>query len=421
MSSANPTPAPETPVNPCLRFVARQPILTVDEQVFGYELFFRDGIEDYFRLPSKDTASRAVLDTSLLMGLDVLCDSRRAFLNCTRDTLLKDYVTLLPSRQAVVEILESVAPDDLVKAACVRLKEAGYVVALDDFVPDDPRIPLLEFADVIKVDLKAMQASEIPCMTKKYGGNTRRLLAEKVETREEFEVCKKAGYFYFQGYFFRRPELLQAREIPANRFNYLRLLQLVSKPEVEPRELEEIIKGEASLCYRLLRYLNSAAFGFSREIQSVRHALAMLGEREVRRWIRLVATLGAAERKPSDLVLSALVRARFCELLASKLPHAESDLFLIGLLSMMDAILEVPMGVVLEGISLEREIKAVLLGQESRLSPVYQIMVSQEDSDWSRLNQLCKELKIPEAFALDARWKAMEWAHEMTSSLPAHE
>jgi EAL and modified HD-GYP domain-containing signal transduction protein len=408
-------PAPATTGNQLSRYVARQPILTSNEQVFGYELLFRDGVADYFRNGDPDAASRHTLDTSMLMGLDILCDGRHAFINCTSDTLMKDYVTLLPSGQAVVEILESVPVDDRVKAACVRLKEGGYTIALDDFVADDPRAALVEFADIIKVDLKETSPTEQAALVKRYGGPRRHMLAEKVETREEFNACRKAGFSYFQGYFFRRPELLHAREIPKNQLNYLRLLQAISHEEIEAKEIEDIIKGEASLCYRLLRYLNSAAFSFASEIHSVRHGLAILGEREVRRWVRLVAALGAGQNKPSDLVLSALVRARYCELLAPKVSHGDSDLFLMGMLSLMDAILEIPMGVVLEGINLDRETRAVLLGQKSLLDPVYQLMLAQEIADWPKLSELCAQLRLPETLATDCHWQAMQWAREMTT------
>jgi c-di-GMP-related signal transduction protein len=397
-----------------LRYVARQPILALDEKVYGYELLFRDGVEDYFRNPDVEAASRGTLDTSLLMGIDVLCDGRRAFINCTRDTLLKDYITLLAPQQAAVEVLESVPVDDLVVAACQRLKAAGYVIALDDFGVDDPREPLTGFADIIKVDIRATSVEDCAAMVKRYTPKRCRMLAEKVETQEEFLTAKKAGFSYFQGYFFRRPELMQAREIPANQVNYLRLLQALSRPELEPRELEDAIKGEASLCYRLLRYLNSAAFGFRTEIKSIRHALAILGEREVRRWLRLVVTLSAGQNKPSDLVLSALVRARFCELLTPQVKHGESDLFLVGLLSLMDAILELPMGVVLEGISVDSETKTVLLGQPGVLSPVYQLMLAQEAGDWQSVASANASLHLPESFASDCHWKAMQWAREVT-------
>ena len=406
------------PVNPdrrLSRYVARQPILSGNEQVFGYELLFRDGIEDYFQSPDPDAASRSTVDTSMLMGLDVLCDGRRAFINCTRDTLLKDYVTLLPPGQAIAEIVQSVEADDLVEAACVRLKKAGYWIALDDFVPDDPRAALAKFADIIKLDVTTTSAEERAALLKRYGTPACHMLAKMVETREEFSSCQKAGFSFFQGYFFRRPELLHAREIPKNRVNYLRLLQAISHDEIDIKEIDAIIKGEVSLCYRLLRYLNSAAFGFSSEIHSIKHGLSILGEREIRRWVRLVAALGAGQGKPSDLVLSAMVRARYCELLGSNIPHGESDLFLVGLLSLMDAILEIPMGVVLEGISLDRETRAVLLGQKSQLDAVYRLMLFQEVADWPKLSELSAQMKLPESLLTECHWKAMQWAREMTA------
>ena len=167
-------------------------------------------------------------------------------------------------------------------------------------------------------------------MIKRYGPWRSRLLAEKVETRQEFLEARKAGFVYFQGYFFRRPELMTARDIPANRINYLRMLQAVSKPELDSREIEGVIKSEASICYRLLRYLNSAVFGFPSEIHSVRHALSILGEREVRRWVRLIATLGAGQGKSSELVLSALVRARFCHCFTMPSPKLFNTTTLTG-------------------------------------------------------------------------------------------
>lgn len=398
------------------RFVARQPILTADEKTFGYELLFRDGVENYFCNGDSEQASRSTLDTSLLMGLDVLSNGRRAFINCTRDVLLKDYITLLPPALAGVEVLETVPADDLVVAACERLKQAGYMVVLDDFAMNDPREPLVSLAHMIKVDLRTTSIEDAAAIVKRFGSKNCHMLAEKVETRDEFLAAKKAGFSYFQGYFFRRPELMQAREIPANRANYLRLLQAISRPELDTKELEDAIKGEASLCYRLLRYLNSPVFGFSSQVKSIRHALAMLGERELRRWLRLVVTLSATQNKPSDLVLSALVRARFGELLAPKIKHGESELFLVGLLSLMDAILDVRMGVVLEGISLDHESRAVLLGETSALSGFYRLMLAQETGDWKAVAELNAELHLPDSFVAESHWTAMQWAREMVGA-----
>jgi c-di-GMP-related signal transduction protein len=289
------------------RFVARQPILNREQQVFGYELLFRDGIENFFRASDMEAAARHTLDSTLLMGFDVLCDGQRAFINCTRDLLLKDGITLLPSSQTVVEVLETIEPDDLVIAACERLKIAGYSIALDDYVANDRREPMVPLADIIKVDFERTTPEERAALVRRHGGLRCRMLAEKVETQAQFQAAQEAGFVYFQGYFFRRPEVMKTREIPANRVNYLRLLEAVSRPDMDIREVEGLIKQEASVLYRLLRYLNSPMFAFSNEIHSVRHALTILGERETRRWIRLVALISAGVLKSTDLVLSALV------------------------------------------------------------------------------------------------------------------
>lgn len=397
-----------------MRYVARQPIFDREEKVFGYELLFRDGLENAFT-GDNDEASRATLDRSLLMGLDVLCDGRRAFVNCTRDTLIKGLVTLLPSTITVVEILESVPSDPDVIAACQSLKDAGYLIALDDYVADDPREALAEIADIIKVEMQLTTEEQRLALIKRFGPTRCRLLAEKIETHAEFVRARDQGFVYFQGYFFRRPEMMNTHDMPANRMNYLRMLQEVSRPDLDSGALEKLIKAEASVCYRLLRYLNSAIFGFKSEIHSVRHALSMLGERDVRRWVRLVAAVGAGQETTSDLVLSALVRARFGELLSARVPHGDSDLFLLGLLSLIDAMLEMPMEEVLEKLPLDHETKAVLLGQPSLLRPVYQLMLARESGEWAASAELSRSLHLDNDDVAGFYWQAQQWAREVSN------
>ena len=400
---------------PGQRFVARQPIFDRTQKVFGYELLFRNGVENCFNA-DPEAASRSTLDSSLLFGLNTLCDNRRAFINCTRDVLVKEMITLLPPEQTVVEILETVEPGDRVIAACKRLKESGYLIALDDFAPNDPRASLCDLADIIKVDFRDTRVEERAGLMRKYGSNKRRMLAEKLETPQEFRQARDMGFVLFQGFFFRRPEVLTAREVPANKLHYLRLLEMVCRDELDMRELEGLIKKEAAICYRLLRYLNSPLFGFSLEIKSVRHAMAILGERELRRWIRLVVTVGAAEQKCSELVLAALGRARFCELLSAHV-QSGSDLFLMGMLSVMDAILEVPMEVLLEQVPVAKDTKLALLGQVSPLRPLYQLMLAQESGEWEASMQLATQLKLTDDEVADRWWQAMQWAQSVTAGV----
>jgi c-di-GMP-related signal transduction protein len=399
-----------------LRYVARQPIFDREEKVFGYELLFRDGLENAFS-GDTDEASRATVDRSLLMGLDVLCDGRRAFVNCTRDTLIKGLITLLPSASTVVEILEDVPPDPDVIEACQSLKEAGYLIALDDYVAEDARGPMAEMADILKVEMPATTWEQRQALVRQFGGRGCSMLAEKVENHADFERAREMGFSYFQGFFLRRPETLSTREMPANRLHYMQMLKEVSRPEMDVVRLEKLVKSEASVCYRLLRYLNSAAFGFKSEIHSIRHALTIMGERDLRRWVRLVAAVGAGEDTTSDLVLSALVRGRFGELLASRVEHGESDLFLLGLLSLIDAMLEMPMADVLERIPLDQETKAVLLGKPSVLRPVYQLMLAHESGEWDAAAQLCESLRLENEDVAACYWQAQEWAREVSSAM----
>jgi len=414
-STAASAPARPSPKGIKLRYVARQPIFDRDEKVFGYELLFRDDMENMFHNVDPDIASRTTLDSSLLVGLDVLCDGRRAFLNCTRETLIGGLVTLLPSHSTVVEILETVPVDDEVVAACQRLKEAGYLIALDDFVSNDPREPLAEMADILKVDIKLTTLEQRAALIKKHGPWRCRMLAEKVENHAEFVAARDQGFVYFQGYYLRRPEMMTTHDVPANALNYVRMLQAVSRADLDVPELDKLIKTEASICYRLLRYMNSARFGFKSEIHSVRHALAILGDHEVRRWVRLIATVGAGQDKTSDLVLCALVRARFGELLAPTVRHGESDLFLLGLLSMLEVMLEMPMSEILAKIPVDSETKMVLRGEPSELRPLYQLMLAHESGEWEAARSICDSLHIDADAVAASYWQAQEWAREVSS------
>lgn len=405
--------APGREIKP-FRYVARQPIFDDKEKVFGYELLFRDGLENAFH-GDVNEASRATLDSSLLMGLDVLCDGRLAFVNCTRDVLIKGLVTLLPPTSTVVEVLESVPADPDVVKAVTQLKESGYTIALDDYVDHDPREAMVDLADILKVEMKLTTLEQRSALVRRFGHKRCRLLAEKVENRAEFDQARDQGFVYFQGYFFRKPEMVTTHELPANRLNYLRMLQEVSRPEFDLRALESLIKSEATVCFRLLRYLNSAVFGFQSEIHSVRHALSILGEREMRRWVRLIAAVGAGQDKTSDLVLSALVRGRFGELLSLRVPHGESDLFLLGLLSLIDVMMEMPMDALLDKLPLDHETKAVLLGQPSPLRPVFRLMLAHESGEWEAAAEISQSLRLDPEDVAGFYWQAQQWARELSS------
>jgi len=401
---------------PC---IARQPILTADENVFGYELLFREDPEQNRFVSDRETATCQTIDTLNSIGLDVLCDGALAFVNCTQQMLVKEYFLLLPPDEIVLEIQENVPADASVVGACQRLKHKGYFIALDNFVPGDAREALVPYADFLKVDIRKVPGAGAAALAKQHGSKSRRMLAQKVETRDGFLTAQKDGFTYFQGYFFQHPQRMRVRKIPASRTTYLRLLQAVSKQEPDFLEIEELVKHEASLCHRLLRYLNSPLLGLSSPVQSVRHGLNLLGERELVRWVRMATTLVMGQDRPSELVHASLVRARFCELIAPKVQHGESDLFLLGVLSLMDAILEVPMGLIVDHLSLDPATKAQLLcgksGGSTPLSPIYDLMVAREAGDWEKVTSLGKQLNLSLFFMNKAYTEAMKWSHEINA------
>jgi c-di-GMP-related signal transduction protein len=408
-----------TAEKPC-SCLARQPILNKDENVLGYELLFRENLEEDQFNSNFEGGTRSIIDTLNVMGLDVVCDGRLAFINCTHEMLWKDFFLLLPAEKTVIEIQESVPADDMVVAACDRLRLAGYRIALDNFGPEDPREVLLPYADYLKVDIRRATKEQCAALTR-YEGKVC-LLAEKVETRLQFITAVKDGFTLFQGYFFRHPERMRARHIPANQASQLRLLKAISAPEVDLAAVEELIKQDASLCYRLLRYLNSPMLGISNTVHSVRHGMRLLGERELVRWIRMATTLIMGQEKCSDLVLASLVRARFCELIAPKVNHGSCDLFLIGMFSLMDAILDAPMGVVIEGLAFDDETRTELLGMKTgkptALSPIYELMVSREAGEWDVVARHAKKLNLSLPFVNRSFNEAVSWAHQMTTAAP---
>lgn len=394
----------------------------MEERVLGYELLFRESPEDTHFTADGEGATSSTIDTLNVMGLDTVCDGRLAFINCSYAMLLKEYFLLLPADKVVVEVQETVPADDRAVAACEKLKQQGYRIALDNFLLGDPRSALLPYADFLKVDIRKMAEGEGATLIAACKGNKCQMLAQKVETRLQFITAERDGFTLFQGYFFRHPERMRARRLPESQASHLRLLQAISEPYPNLAKIEDLIKHDASLCYRLLRYLNSPVLGFSSPVQSVRHAMTLLGERELVRWIRMATTLAMGEEKCSDLVLSSLVRARFCELVAAKLDHCKSDVFLMGMLSLMDAILEMPMGMVVEGLALDADTKAELLGAKtggkSAVSPLYGLMLSREEGDWQEVAGYTKKMNLSLPFVNRAYNEAMQWAREMTAGAP---
>ncbi len=381
-------------------FVARQPIFENNGKVFGYELLFRSGLDNFFPVGTNpDEASSKVLHNSfLLFGIDVLIGGKRAFINLTRNLLLNEVATLFPADHMVVELLETIEPDEEVIATCKKLKDLGYLLALDDFVYDKRMQPLVELADIIKVDFLSTDQKQRAELTKQIGSRKVRLLAEKVETEADADQARELGYLLFQGYFYSRPKVIGGRDIPGYKLNYLQLLQEAMREELSLERMEKIVCRDVSLAYKLLRFINSAAFSFRSRVQSIHHALVLMGLREVRKWVSLVVLTGIGKDKTEELVVNSLVRARFCELLAPRvgLGDRSSDLFLMGMFSMVDAFLDRPMAEILSSLPLNEDIKTALLGGANRFRDVYELTVAYERGIWDGLSEYTAALNLKE-------------------------
>jgi EAL and modified HD-GYP domain-containing signal transduction protein len=394
------------------RFVARQPIFDARGRVFAYELLFRSSLNNYFTAVDGNRAtSEVIVDSFLVVGLDQMTGGKKAFINFTRETLIRDFALLLPREAVVVEILETVEPDAQVLDACRKLKKKGYTLALDDFVYDPRFEPLVELADVIKVDFLQSSAEERRRMTEAFIPKGIRMLAEKVETREDHRQAKDLGYSLFQGYFFSRPEVVAQKDVPANKINMLRILQEVHRAEMDFVRLAAEIQNEVSLSYKLLRLVNSAAFGLRGKVDTIQRALGFLGENGVRQWTSLLAMAGMAGDKPEELVVASLVRAKFCETLAPDLGLAERsvDLFLMGLFSHLEAMLGLPLATALADIPLSADIREALITRKGRLAGLLRIVNAYEHADWAALHALATRIHLPENTLAEAYLEAIQW------------
>jgi len=396
-------------------FIARQPIFDSQQKVFAYELLFRSGLDNMFKHPDPDQATAKVITNAFsLFNISTLTEGKRAFINVTRDTLLKEYLFLLPKEFIVAEILETIDPDSEVIDACQKLKRAGYLLALDDFVYDDRYAPLMDLTDFIKVDFLSTSESERRFLFERFGPQGIRPLAEKVETSELFSEALQIGYPYFQGYFFCQPTILKRKDIPGFKLHYFQILQEILRPEMDYGKLEEFMKQEVSLSYKLLRYINSAFFGLKSKINSVKQALVLLGEQEIRKWVSLLTLAHMGKDKPEQLAIHTITRAKFCESLAplAGLLDRTDDLFLVGMFSLMDAFLDRPISDILKEIPIKDEIKGAILGEENKLAGVYHYAVSYERGDWSKLAEQRAKIGIDEKIPPQLYLEALRWGQE---------
>lgn len=390
--SATPAPTQATDL-----FVARQPILDRRQEIHGYELLFRSSLDNAFHHKDQDQASFEMLHTSLLgFGLDVLLGERVGYVNASKEVLLQEFYMVLPRDRTVIELVHSVQPTAEVLEACRTLKRAGYRLALDDFERRPDMMPLAELADVVKIDFLATAEADRKAIVRELTPRKTQLIALKVETRAQFSQAMSEGFTHFQGYFFCEPEVLRASDVPAYKRNCIRFMSEINRAELDIDKLEAIIREEVALTVKLLRYLNSAGFGWRHEVTSIKHALRVLGERAARKWCSLMALTVLGDDRPAQLVVTSMVRAHFAEQVGREagLATRQSDLFLVGMLSTLEGLLGRPLEETLAAMPVAEDVRDTLLGYRTKLAPVWDLVLAYEKAEWGKLKDLAKAADI---------------------------
>ncbi len=375
--------------------IGRQAIFDAQLQVMGYELLYRSSQMNAATFSDGDAVTaRVMLNAILEIGLDQLVGSQLAFINLTtrflRDQLCED----LPKDRVVLEILENIPMNDSVLEAMARLSSQGFTLALDDFEYEEALRPMVEHSHMVKLDVTALAPERLAGDVTQLRQFNVKLLAEKVETPEQFEFCKGLGFDYYQGYFFCKPLIVEGARIPPNQIAVVTLMAKLQNPDTGMSEIEEIIRQDISLSYKVLRYVNSAFFALSKKIDSIRQAACLVGLARLKTWATLLVMAGL-ENKPMELMMMALVRAKMCEELALTLKESNTDeFFTVGLFSVLDALLDKPMEEVLKLVELSPSLRSALIEHSGELGKVLEYVLAYERGDWETIQNRSLQMDI---------------------------
>ncbi len=350
-------------------FIGRQPIFNTDMKVIAYELLFRSNTDDnYASIVGGDVASAQVMMNALGdIGLsEIVNEDQKVFINFTEGLLLKEYQPFYPRTKVVIEVLEDIKVTPLLMESLSKLKKKGYLIALDDYIFNPELEPLEQFANIIKVDILEVELDKIAMHLERIKDKGVRLLAEKVETQEEYEQCRQLGFHYFQGYFFAKPNIIAGKRLPNNKLSLLNLLSNVYDPDIDMFVLSEMIAKDVGLSQKLLRFV-AQTLSMKQSITSIHDAVVRFGLRRLQSWTSMLV-LSGVEDKPIELFMTSLIRAKFCELLGEKLGGASLDAyFIVGLFSCLDAVMDAELSDLVSKLGLDKEIKLALLEERGKL------------------------------------------------------
>ncbi|MCM3364529.1 EAL and HDOD domain-containing protein [Niallia sp. Sow4_A1] len=402
-------------------FVARQPLFNRMEEVYGYELLYRHNNMNSFPNINGDQATTEVLINSFFnIGIDKLSDGKPCFINFTENLLELRLPTYFQPRNIVIEILESVIPSQKIIDICIELKQLGYKLALDDFIFDKSNLysqSLLLLADMIKVDFQQTTKetrSDLETLARK---NNIELVAEKLETKEEYEQAKNKGYHYFQGYYFSRPLIMSTHDVPIYIHTYYKILELLNDEDPDINRISKLIEQDISLSYKLLKLINTLGYGMKQKVTSIKNAIIYIGLIELQKWI-YVLTVRENEWKNGisfEVMLNCLIRSKMCESVAKLIPGRQEygSFFLTGMFSLMDTIMNRDMATILSDLPLDETIVQALSGEKNIQRDVLQLVIAAETADWTGIGLGCKELNIQEKELFKEYAESISWAKKL--------
>jgi EAL and modified HD-GYP domain-containing signal transduction protein len=386
-------------------FIARQPIFDSQKKLFGYELLFRNGLENAFPDIDGDTATSSVLsNTFFSFGLNEILDNKPGLINFTKKLILQKAPLLFPKENIIIEVLENIEPEEEILKALNAISQKGYTIALDDFVYQDKLRPMMRLCKMIKFDLIATPLEKLDNVLKEIRSSLKMiLLAEKVETYAEFQKAKEMGFTLFQGYFFSKPEILSKRTIPSNHMSKIKLIREIQKTNIDYVKIENLIKQDVGISYKLIQFVNSAYFKRSNPISTLKDAITFLGTEELKKFIHIVVVSYLGQEKPNELLRLSIIRARMCESCGKifKTGYRSEELFTMGLFSLIDAILDMSMDQILMQIGLPKNIQNGLLGKDEDFNTLLSAVKVFEKGNWATLDQIHDADELPR-FYLDS-------------------
>jgi c-di-GMP-related signal transduction protein len=402
-------------------YLGRQPILDSEWNVAGYELLFRSSQADSGDAADGASAtSHEIVNTVLRFGLDRLLGGKPVFINFDRELLLEDWTALLPPDKVVIEILGTVPPDQEILSALDKLRQQGYALALHDCTDEGRTEAFAPFVDILKVNFEQTSPADQERLVHRYRKLNIGMVAEKVETESEFRRASHLGYDYFQGLFFASPTVLQTARVPASQMSGLRLVKLMHGEELDLRAIEDLIRHDISFSHSLLTYLNSAAFHWADRIESIHQALLLLGSDEVRKWIWMASLSSLGQNRPPVLMAQVLMRGRFCEVIAdcAKLQLGDSDPFLVGMFSLLEAILQMPLRMILAELNIGRNIRKALLGTGGDTDPLslaLRIVKSYELGDFHDVEVAARVIGLSADALSNCYFQSLSWVETVFS------